>query len=255
MKILALGDLHGNLPEKIPMADLILLTGDFGRADLARKIAFKQMQNPDYEPTNNQIKKGCMQIYNSTLSILKKLNKLNIPVYYVYGNTEIKDSEVKKLNKEIKLKLPLIEEKIRKLTNLKNISGKIKKIDRIKIAGYSYFRELAWIKRFIGEDEEYLFKNKKDDKKARKFFSKLEKADILLVHQPPYGILDKVTAKFAPKSWKGKHSGSKIILKYIKRKQPKYAICGHIHEAKGEKELKKTKIINLGSLGYKLIEI
>ena len=38
MKVLVIGDPHGVLPKKIPRkVDLILITGDLGKADLARK--------------------------------------------------------------------------------------------------------------------------------------------------------------------------------------------------------------------------
>jgi len=76
-----------------------------------------------------------------------------------------------------------------------------------------------------------------------------------LCHQPPYGVLDKVTARFAPPAWRGKHAGSKSILKYIKAKQPKYVFCGHIHEGKGMQRVGKTEVYNLGCGGYKIIEV
>ena len=58
----------------------------------------------------------------------------------------------------------------------------------------------------------------------------------------------------APKHWRGKHAGSKIILEYIKRKQPRYTFCGHIHEGEGSKMIGKTRVNNLGVCGYKIIE-
>lgn len=48
MKILAIGDPHGNLSKikKIPIknSDLILLTGDLGKADFARQRFFKNIK-------------------------------------------------------------------------------------------------------------------------------------------------------------------------------------------------------------------
>jgi len=88
-----------------------------------------------------------------------------------------------------------------------------------------------------------------------RWFSK-DKIDVLLCHQPPYGVLDKVTAKYAPEQWKGKRAGSKIILDYIKKKQPRYVFCGHIHEGKGKKKLGKTNIINAGCCGdYFVVDV
>ena len=79
--------------------------------------------------------------------------------------------------------------------------------------------------------------------------------DILLCHQPPHGILDKVTAKFAPKHWKGKHAGSKTILDYIQKYHPKYVFCGHIHEGEGMRKIGASEVYNLGVCGYKLVKL
>ena len=42
---------------------------------------------------------------------------------------------------------------------------------------------------------------------------------------------------------------------YIKKYQPQYAFCGHIHEGEGHKKVGKTDVYNLGVCGYKIIEI
>ena len=64
-----------------------------------------------------------------------------------------------------------------------------------------------------------------------------------------------MTAKFAPKDWKGKNAGSKEILKYIKSKKPKYVFCGHIHEAEKKKKIGGTEVYNLGNCKHKIFEI
>lgn len=65
---------------------------------------------------------------------------------------------------------------------------------------------------------------------------------------PPFKILDKINS--------GKHVGSKILIKLIKKYYPKIVLCGHIHEAKGERRVGKTRVINLGCCGdYKILEI
>ena len=45
MKILAIGDLHGKIPKGLPEKDidLIILTGDLGKADLMRKMCFENV--------------------------------------------------------------------------------------------------------------------------------------------------------------------------------------------------------------------
>ena len=59
---------------------------------------------------------------------------------------------------------------------------------------------------------------------------------ILVVHTPPWGILDEVMGKF--------HAGSKNLLAFIRRKEPLMLLCGHIHERPGVKQLGKTCIVN-----------
>ncbi|MFQ5531940.1 MAG: hypothetical protein ACE5ES_04955 [Candidatus Nanoarchaeia archaeon] len=78
-----------------------------------------------------------------------------------------------------------------------------------------------------------------------------------MCHQPPFGYLDKVSGKFgAPKHWRGKHAGSKVILDYIKKHQPKYVFCGHIHEGKGKTKIGKSIVYNVGFNGdYVVIDI
>ena len=89
----------------------------------------------------------------------------------------------------------------------------------------------------------------KETENAKKFINKLGYVDILLCHQPPYGVLDKVSFKNAPKNWIGKHTGSELILNYIKKHHPRYVFCGHIHEGKGKTRIGKTEIYNVGSSG------
>jgi len=80
------------------------------------------------------------------------------------------------------------------------------------------------------------------------------KVDILVCHQPPYGILDKVTNKAAPKHWLGLHAGSKVIFDYIKKQEPRYVFCGHIHEGEGRARIGKSEVYNLGVGGWKIVE-
>lgn len=61
---------------------------------------------------------------------------------------------------------------------------------------------------------------------------------ILISHAPPYGHVDKIHS--------GKHVGSKILLKAIKRNKVKLVLCGHIHESKGKDKIGKTDVYNLG---------
>lgn len=60
-------------------------------------------------------------------------------------------------------------------------------------------------------------------------------------HAPPLGTC-------ADRIESGAHVGSKAIREIIEREQPVACLCGHIHEAKGEEFMGKTKLIKLQPL-------
>ncbi len=261
MKILAIGDLHGKIPKGLPEKDidLIILTGDLGKADLMRKMCFENVNRKkggieERVWTPLQKKNAFIQAYDSTIKILERLRK-TAPIYLVYGNVESGDKKTKELSKEIKIKLPFLGKKLKSMKGILNIGGKKKSNAKFSIAGYSYFVETDWVERFEKNDDESLLSSVKGDLKAKKWFGKLKKVDIILTHNPPYGVLDKVNFPSAPKDWQNKKAGSKYLLNYIKRKQPRYAICGHIHEGAGERMVGKTKVINLGCGNWKVLDL
>lgn len=66
-----------------------------------------------------------------------------------------------------------------------------------------------------------------------------ESADIMMFHSPPKGIAD-VTST-------GISVGSVAIRDAIARVQPTLAVCGHIHDAWGERgQIGRTEVANLG---------
>lgn len=263
MKILILGDPHGILPKNINsivkqnQIKLILITGDIGKCDLARKQAFENIKRkkqglPEKNHSPKEIQKVYLEIYNSTIKILKQLSKL-APVYLITGNVGANDKETKKEEKEIGIKLPLLISNIKKTPNVFYLKDKKKKIENLQIGGLEHFHDNSWINEFKEKDPESILNAKIETLNAKKILQKFNKVDILLCHAPPYGILDKVTAPYAPKHWQGKHAGSKVILDYIKKKQPKYVFCGHIHEAKGKAQIGKTTVYNVGHSGNYLV--
>jgi uncharacterized protein len=65
---------------------------------------------------------------------------------------------------------------------------------------------------------------------------------VLVVHSPPRGHCDKSSS--------GDHLGSHAIVDAIAQVQPPLAVCGHIHEAWGERSrIGPTEIANLGPSG------
>jgi Icc-related predicted phosphoesterase len=66
-----------------------------------------------------------------------------------------------------------------------------------------------------------------------------EVADILITHSPPKGVADRVSG--------GVSLGSTTIRKVVERVQPRYNLCGHIHDCWGEHGwIGATEVWNLG---------
>ncbi len=263
MRVLAIGDPHGDLDKikKIPIIgiDLILLTGDLGSANLMRKMAFENIERqkkglPKKEFSSRQRKRAFMEAYNSSIKIVKYLVRF-APVYTIYGNVESSNSETREYAREIGLPLPFLTNDLNAIQNIRVINNRLANFNNVRIGGLVYFIDTNWIRAFKPPEYKRRLKSAiKETEKAKRVLRWFNDLDILVCHQPPYGILDKVTSKFALKHWRGKHAGSRVILDYIKRYQPRYVFCGHIHEGEGMKKVGKTEVYNLGVAGYKIVE-
>jgi Icc-related predicted phosphoesterase len=264
MKICAIGDPHGNLDKikKIPLSgvDLILLTGDLGSANLMRKMAFDNIEREkqgldEVEYTSIQKKKAFMEAYISTMKTIRYLKKF-APVFTIFGNVESSNYDTMRKSKKLGISLTYLANDLNSLSGVRVINNRVANFRGIRIGGLEYFVDTIWVREFKPSDyKDSLVKAKKETSKAKRVLQWFDSLDILISHQPPYGVLDKVSAKFAPKHWQGKHAGSQAILKYLKAKSPKYVFCGHIHEGYGMKKVGKTEVYNLGVGEYKVIEI
>jgi len=69
---------------------------------------------------------------------------------------------------------------------------------------------------------------------------------VLICHCPPQGTpLDQIRP--------GLHGGSTAVRDFLRREQPEYFFCGHIHEAAGvHTKIGKTQAVNVGKQGYLL---
>jgi uncharacterized protein len=84
-----------------------------------------------------------------------------------------------------------------------------------------------------------------DEDAAAAKLADLPSGVILVVHSPPHGHCDASSA--------GEHLGSTAVLEAIEQKQPRLAVCGHIHESWGtESEIGSTRVFNLGPEGRML---
>jgi uncharacterized protein len=67
-----------------------------------------------------------------------------------------------------------------------------------------------------------------------------ERVDIVVSHSPPHGLCDASWDR-----WNGDTKlGSEALTNYLVANEPKLVVCGHIHEAAGERTLGPTRIIN-----------
>lgn len=263
MRIVTVGDLHGSMEHarRVPVkkADIFLLTGDLGEAKLMRKMAFDTIERqkqglPEKKYSPAIRKRAFMEAYNSSLRVVKYLAR-HAPVYTIFGNVESSNAQTRKESKKIGLPLPYITKALRAIPNVHLINNKTVQLGDVKIGGLEYFIDENWVEEFKPKNYERWFaKAQKVTERAKKTLNRFEDIDILLCHQPPYGILDQVTSPPAPKHWNGKHAGSKVVLDYIKRTKPQYVVCGHIHEGEGEKKVGKTTVYNLGFGSYRVIE-
>ncbi len=75
--------------------------------------------------------------------------------------------------------------------------------------------------------------------------------DVLVVHEPPQGILDLVPT--------GRHIGSPSVREKVLRLRPRLLTCGHVHESPGIERVGDTLVVNCtmgdGKTGGALIEL
>jgi Icc-related predicted phosphoesterase len=80
------------------------------------------------------------------------------------------------------------------------------------------------------------------DDEAAERLAGLSAGSILVVHSPPQGHCDASST--------GDHLGSPAITSAISERQPRLAVCGHIHESWGERSsIGECEIANLGPSG------
>ena len=264
MKILVVGDSHGSEKVKkisLKGVDLVLMTGDVGKADMARERYFENIERKkqglgELEYDGKFCRLVYREIYDSTLDILRYFSK-KVPTYSILGNVGmrmVKNKEVEKEERKYDIKLPYLRDGLNKLKDFHLVRNGVRNIEGLRIGFLEYFVGTSWVREFKPSDYKKSLKNaKRETEKVKGILKNFKDLDILVCHQPPYGILDKMTNKQAPKHWYGKHAGSKVILDYIKKKQPRYVFCGHIHEGKGMKKIGRTEIYNVGCCGDYII--
>jgi len=264
VKICAIGDPHGDLGKIRKVArdvDFYLVTGDLGKVDLARKIHFDNLERekkglPEKEIGIKEKKSIHDEIHFSTLGVLKTLSR-HAPVYSLQGNVGITTfAEARKRSEEDGFENLATRKIIDDDARTHIVKNVVRRIGGLRIGFLEYFVDECWVREFKpGDYKKKLASARKASEKVKGILKRFGKVDILVCHQPPFGYLDKVTWKEAPKSYRGKHAGSKVILDYVKKFQPRYVFCGHIHEGEGKVRIGESEVFNLGVGGSVCVEI
>lgn len=211
MKVIALSDLHGDLPILEESADIAIIAGDISPLD----IQFNSVKMLEWLRT----------------SFISWINSLNVEkVYLVAGNHDIifeycDDSLIFELMNRSLLKLEYL---------CNESSDYIDKDGKIwKIFGTPYCHMFGnWA--FMREDEN-----------LEELFRKIPKdIDILISHDAPYGCSD---ICFEAISWSNqRHIGNPPLRDAILSKNPKIVLHGHLHSSNHEEEiLGKSRVYNV----------
>ncbi|MHA2030562.1 MAG: metallophosphoesterase family protein [Candidatus Kariarchaeaceae archaeon] len=223
IRVVSQSKLITNLIDRSP--DAVIISGDLQ----------DYMWNDGTTPESvNSVKKSILDD-----QVLETMNKSKIPVYFVFGNTDIMDCE-----KETET-TPLTDE-IREwfsteFTNFFDCHMRKYKIDKYTISGYQDANETDEHSSGKCWDETQIHKE------YRPFISNLTKEErknlILITHTPPRGILD-----FS--SLGSRHIGSFYLRELIDDFQPKLSMFGHVHYLGGYSMFSgRTQCLNVSSFG------
>lgn len=259
MKILVVGDLHGQKP-KIHFKDFdaIIAPGDFC-SDESTKVIFanlrKQRENPEYKTEwwDEIGRKKATSILDNSLKdgrkILEFLNSLGKPVYLVPGNHDqmgYEEYDWKRYSDNYWPKL------IKGLENLSDVHFRKKSIEGFDIIGYGVVSgpeipqyEDDRKRKTSAELRKMHRKYDSNKNKLTRLFDQAKKPVIFMPHHVPFNTrLDKIDNPSSPAN--GRHYGSLIAREMIEKYQPPLCVGGHMHEHFGKTKLGKTTIINAG---------
>lgn len=211
MRIVAMSDLHGDLPrvDTFEECEVAFICGDFSPLNIqANDKKMKQWLAGTFKP------------WCEALPCEK--------VYFIAGNhdwTAFRDPEF----------MHFVFPKDEKVTYLCQETAIYTDRDgkEHKIFGTPFCKQFCnWA--FMEEDEEL----------ARLYLAIPNDLDVLLSHDQPYGYGDVILQEIY---WnEGEHIGNKPLLEAVFMRQPKYMFCGHLHSTTHEcVEIIQTKRYNV----------
>lgn len=270
MKILVIGDLHGQMPKiHFKEFDAIICVGDFCSDKNIRRYSLISYKEFLSDPSNYRnwwdvagkrlAKKYVYDSISKGRSILKMLDSFNVPIYSIPGNWDFasRDKDWRLIDKNL-----YKEHMIKGLKNVKDVHSKTLVMGRYNIIGYGLVNGPELLKyRDYGNIPKKNYKRniqryKRLVDKYDKLFRKTRYPIIFLSHNVPFNTrLDKIVNKDSPRN--GYHYGSNLARDMILKHGPILCIGGHMHEHYGTCRLGKTVVLNAGFGGEKntLIEL
>lgn len=260
MKILVIGDFHGKLPEKLKKKilksdfDFIVGLGDYTGIDEWRpyisylfKLKDKQKRlSPKEFFGKKRFKKLMIKDFEAGKNVLKFLDDLGKPGFYVFGNGDEEWYDYpfsKKILQAKKRNLNFLK----KLKNLKEMTYKVRKHGEVSFFGFGGFMDASANKSVRSKEwqAKVEVRNKKAKNKMNSLIKRVRGNSIFIFHYPPFGVFDKILDKKNP--FYGGRTGVDFFRKVILKKKPLLVLCGHMHEYQGMKKLGRTKIVTTGS--------
>ncbi|WP_455464024.1 metallophosphoesterase family protein [Candidatus Hodarchaeum mangrovi] len=245
LKLIAISDLHQGNPVSLPSGIEVIKQEKLIDNLLKRnpKAILLSGDLQDYSWILGTDQSALVQIKKLIQddSVFNLLNtNTDIPVYYIWGNSDIMDSE-----KENEDNTPLTDELRRwfdeNFANFINCHATIKYLEDIPIIGYNDANKTLGNPSGKCWDDPDLERDLTP--KIDELSSTERRKAILLTHTPPRGILD-----FS--SFADHHIGSYHLRKIIDDYQPLLSIFGHVHYCGGyHNYVGRTQCLNVSSYG------
>ena len=195
IKIVAISDLHGFLPENIPTGDILTISGDI--------CPVRETHNPTHQMhwLNNHFFPWCYELINS---------KIVSYIIFTPGNHDFVFIPVnKKAGGIFNMQLPV---------GVHYLCDTFIEIEGVKIYG------TPWVPTFGN----WAFMQSEDV--LNNYFASIPNdLDILLSHGPAHGLNDTIMQRPEWSFGSDPHVGSKSLREHIKRSMPKKLLVGHIH--------------------------
>jgi Icc-related predicted phosphoesterase len=259
MKILVIGDLHGkinpNLKKEISKHDFsfIIGLGDYaGIEDWRPWIdhTFKvkdrtKIKSPQEFFGKEKFKKLMKKDFKAGEDVLKFLNNLGKPGFYIFGNGDDEWYNYPFSKQILQARKSRINF-IKKIKKIKEMTYKVKNYNGISFLGFGGYMDASANAK--SRDKEWQrrvdIRTAKAEKKMNFLVKQINRKSIFILHYPPLGIFDKIKDKKNP--FHGGSTGISFFRKTILKKKPFLVLCGHMHEYRGIKKLGSSLVVNPG---------